>query len=386
MGRSRGNATEDRWGPGAMMIGALNSIELPPDGEFRRNCIIPAESRGVDVDTHYDFHTLIYDAFYIPGKRSICLICPKLLNFETLIRGGKFTADGEDLRIASIWQFKRYTQIWLRCRRKPTHLRFQHGSFDAKIPLPQEQSELFRGLNCAVLKSKDNDLNWVRDWTDYHVRVHGLQGLVFFDNGSSRYQPSDTLETLRKVPGIKQAQIISAPFKFGHPHSVDLLFLQVGLLNIARLRFLSLASAVLCTDLDELVKPVFQSDIFSATRRSPLGYLLFRGRWRHAMFMNSTDPVRHSDHFYRKLDDSCSPTKYCINPRGLCGFSHWDIHGAVRGFLKDILTTSKFEYWHCRQISTNWKYDRTDSEKHLLEIDPETARIFDEVFGRQSAA
>ena len=365
-----------------MMIGVLNSIELPQNGELKRDCIIPEESRGLDAETDYDFHTLVYDAFYIPSKRSICLICPKLLNFEKFIREGKFTADGEDLRIASIWRFKRYAQIWLRCRRKPTHLRFQHELFDAKIPLPQEQSELFRGLNCAVLKSKDNDLNWVRDWTEYHVRVHGLQGVTFFDNASSRYEPSDILETIRKVPGIKQAQIISAPFRFGCSRSLDTLFLQVGLLNIARLRFYSQASAVLCTDLDELVKPVFQSDIFSATWRSPLGYLLFRGRWRYAMPIPGIDSVRHADHFYRKLDNTCRSTKYCINPQGPCGFSHWDVHGAVRGFLKDFLTTSKYEYWHCRQISTNWKYDRTESEKHLLEIDPETASVFDEVFGR----
>ena len=365
------------------MIRNLSGIELPPHDEFRRDCILPPELYGPDIDDHYDFHTLIYDAFYVSRKRSICLICPKLLNFERLIREGKFTADGEDIRISSIWQFKRYAQIWLRCRRKPANLRFQHGSLDATIPIAQEQSEVFRGLNCAVLKSKDNDLVWIRDWAQYHVRVHGLQGVIFFDNASTRYDPSDILETLRKVPGLQRAQVISAPFRFGYKRFGDTMFLQVALLNIARLRFCSQAAAVLCTDLDELVKPVPPAGIFAATRRSPLGYLLFRGRWRHAGPTGDIDAVRHASHVYRTLDDMCPATKYCISPQGLCGFSHWDVHGAVRGFLKNYLTTSKIEYWHCRQITTNWKYDRGASGVDQLEIDPETARILGECFAAE---
>jgi hypothetical protein len=370
-------------GPVPVMIGKLSGIELPPHDEFRRDCILPQELRGPDIDNHYDFHTLIYDAFYVPGKRSICLICPKLLNFESLIREGRFTADGENIRISSIWQFKRYAQIWLRCRRKPANLRFQHGTLDATMPIPQDQSELFRGLNCAVLKSKDNDLAWIRDWAQYHVGVHGLQGLIFFDNASTRYEPADIVETLQKVPGLQRAQVISAPFRFGHKRYSDTMFLQVGLLNIARLRFCSQAAAVLCTDLDELVKPVPPAGIFAATRRSPLGYLLFRGRWRHSRCMNNIDAVLHSSHVYRTRDDMCPATKYCVSPQGLCGFSHWDVHGAVRGFLKNYLTTSKIEYWHCRQISTSWKFDRGTSEADQLEIDPETARILGESFAAE---
>ena len=358
-----------------MMIGKLNSIELPPTDEYRRDYIVPPALRDSDTDHQYDFHTLIYDAFYIPSKRSICLICPKLLNFERLIREGKFSADGKDLRVASIWHFKRYSQVWLRCASKPTLLRFQHGAFDATIPVPQEQWDLFRGLNCAVTKSKDNDLNWIKDWAEFHVRVHGLQGIVFFDNLSSRYEPEDILETFRNVQGLQRAQVISAPFRFGCKHQGDTMFLQVSLLNIARLRFCAKAAAVMCTDVDELIKPVPPHGIFAATRRSPLGYLLFRGRWLDADLIKSGERVRHSDHIYRRQNDRSQMTKFCIDPQGLCGFSHWDIHGAVRGFLKDFLTTSKIEYWHFRQISTSWKYDRSYSNEYDLEVNPEAADV-----------
>jgi len=83
---------------------------------------------------------------------------------------------------------------------------------------------------------------------------------------------------------------------------------------------------------------------------------------------------------YRRLDDRSPSTKYCIDPQGFCRFSHWDVHGAVRGFLKNILITSKIEYWHCRQINTNWQYDRSHSPEHRLEHDRTAEDVLGKVF------
>jgi hypothetical protein len=82
------------------MIGALQTIQLPKSPEFTRDYIVPEQLRSPEIEGQYDFHTLIYDAFYISRKRSICLICPKLLNFEMLLRQGTFTADRETLHSA----------------------------------------------------------------------------------------------------------------------------------------------------------------------------------------------------------------------------------------------------------------------------------------------
>jgi len=362
------------------MLGRLNSIVLPSHDEFKRHYVVPVNLRDANSDNQYDFHTLVYDAFYIPSKRAICLICPRLFNFEEVIRKGTFTAEGEKLRIASIWNFKRYSQIWIRCRRYPAHLGFQHGSFHTTIQVSQEQKDLFRGLNCAILKSKNNDLRWIKDWAHYHVHVHGLQGLIVFDNASNRYEPQDVLETLQNVPGLRSVQVIPTPFTYGCKHRGETKFLQVGILNIARLRFYVSAAAVLCTDVDELVGPVGENGIFAATRHSPLGYQLFRGRWLDSVPRKSGEAARHSDHVYRRLDDRSPSTKYCIDPQGFCRFSHWDVHGAVRGFLKNILTTSKIEYWHCRQINTNWQYDRSHSPEHRLEHDRTAEDVLGKVF------
>lgn len=367
------------------MIGSLQTVRLPSP-EFRRDYIVPQALHSPEVEGQYDFQTLVYDAFYLSRKRSICVICPKLLNFESLLRQGIFTADGDPLRISAIWHFKRFSQVWLRYARKPAQLRFQSGAFGTTLPIQDEQSDLFRGLNCAVTLSKDNDLQWVRDWAHYNVQVHGLQALVFFDNNSSRYEPTDLLATLRSVSGVQQALVIPAPLPYGCTQFGDARFLQVALLNIARLRFFSSAAAVLCTDIDELVAPVAPSGIFAATRRSPLGYLLFRGRWRDAKAPPHGERLRHGDHVYRHENDRHVATKYCINPQGPCGFSHWDVHGAVRGFLKTYLTTSKVEYWHCRQLSTNWGEVRSTIQADGLVIAPETAKIFAECFATNACA
>lgn len=197
--------------------------------------------------------------------------------------------------------------------------------------------------------------------------------------------PLRSLATMQSVRGLQMAQLIPTPLPYGCKQYGDARFLQVGVLNIARLKFFSSAAAVLCTDIDELMKPVAPAGIFAATRASPLGYLLFRGRWRDAKPPMQGERLLHSGHVYRREDDLCAATKYCINPQGLFGFSHWDVHGAVRGFLKNYLTTSKVEYWHCRQLSTNWSYSRSTIEADGLEIDPETARVFGEVFDAEAA-
>lgn len=74
-----------------------------------------------------------------------------------------------------------------------------------------QDRESFRGLRCAVLKSRNNDLAWVMDWAKYHVIVHGLEGLIFFDNGSDRYAVEDVSRTLLEVDILQTVRVLSAP-------------------------------------------------------------------------------------------------------------------------------------------------------------------------------
>ncbi len=185
-----------------MTIEVLNWMKLPDSLGIERD--IPMELRNVHTDGQYDFHTLFYDAIFVPQSRSICLICPKLLNFSAVVKDGVFTSKDQRLKPRFKRQYKRYDEIWLRCSGVPDSLRFRFGSFDCEVPVDIQDKATFKGLRCALLKSKDNELAWIKDWAEYNVKVHGLQGLVFFDNDSEKYSTEDVHNALLEINGLEK--------------------------------------------------------------------------------------------------------------------------------------------------------------------------------------
>lgn len=365
-----------------MSIIQLNGVTLPAQ-TYRRNTREPFASFDDSFQKHYDFNTLFYDAFWVAAHKAICLVAPPLLNFEEVLTHGQFDVEGRGLWVVRIQRYKRFAIIWLQgCETPPRILRFHYRGFSATVAVPTDETNAFAGLKCGVIKSRDNDLIWLKDWAHYHVRIHGMNGLVVFDNASVKYGVEEVAEALAEVDGLKEVRVASAPYTFGVPGQVDTRFLQVALLNIARLRFLSRAAGVLSIDPDELVAPTSEGSIFETARRSMFGYVLFRGRWRHPWTGPATHRPRHFDHVFKTAQGEHISTKYCICPRGLFGFSHWDVHGAVRGTFKNLFVNDDLEYWHCRQITTNWEYLRTVPEEGLL-LAQETRKVMDHAFPKE---
>lgn len=363
---------------------SLNSAYIPANARVRRDAVIPPECRGDNFEEQYDYTTIVYDAIYFPKSNRICLVCPKLYNLDALIRRGVFQSDQEKLKLRSIRKRPRYDEIWLSSENDIHKINFRCDDFSVEIGLSEAENNLLSNLNAATLKSKNNSLEWIRDWAEYHQRVHNLQAIILFDNGSDAYSIQDIELTLNSVKGIRKFIVIGASHRFGprctggFKHNAK--FFQAAMLNIARLRFLNKSKSVLCTDLDELVAPIDGSDIFQVTRNSFFGYKLFRGKWRHASPCKNFAP-RHRDHVYRRRIDSCHNTKYCIAPSGPFGFSHWEVHGAIKGFLKDAMTSKNLYYIHCHEITTNWKNNRGAPPADEMIIDNETKEILRNAFG-----
>ena len=271
---------DERRAGAAVTISSLNGLTL--DAKYRRDANIASVAAETDFAQHYDFRTLFYDAFHVSHKRAVCLICPPLLNFKPSVQRARFRDAGGALRGPAIHSHKRFSEVWLSHASGSGRLNLGFDGEPLSAQISPDENQSFANLNCAVIKSKNNDLQWIYDWADYYVKVHNLQGLVFFDNCSDKYDLPDIAATLAKVAGLRRAVVVSAPYTFGVYAFNDTLFLQVALLNIARLRFLARARAVLCVDLDELVAPMSEGSVFDATVATLLGYLLFEGRWREA--------------------------------------------------------------------------------------------------------
>lgn len=378
-------------------IETLSSLSLPDSLGFQRDHIVPELARPPRYNEQYDSHTLFYDAFFVPKDLTIRLVCPRLLNFETILKEATFTSNGENLKPRLRRRNWRNDEISLDCSTSPTELRIRFRSMDVEILLGTQNLESFRGLRCAVLKSKNNDLAWITDWATYHVKVHGLEGLVIFDNDSDQYRVEDVSRALSKVEGLRTFRVLSADFPFGPtadgPDLHKAKFLQGGLVEIARFRYLQSAASVLLVDIDELVSPIPKSNIFALAERSFLGYISIPGRWQY-LHRTIMAPTRHMDHVYVSHTDAPCRSKYCVVPQGRLGGLYWDLHSLgcgrsplslicrtiLRGVIRRIQTTDKARFWHCRKITTNWKYVRDTPPPELLLLDPESKETLDRVF------
>ncbi|MEL6678106.1 MAG: hypothetical protein AAFQ51_05320 [Pseudomonadota bacterium] len=280
-------------------------------------------------------------------------------------------------------RLRRYEEVWLWAPRGAQRLTFHHGDLELTCAVTGQDRETFRGLKAGVTLSRNNDLAWIRDWVRFHVRQHGLEAMLFFDNGSDLYGLEDIEDVLAGVRGLKTFRVVSAPHPFGpmgrKPHAFRSNFLQPALLNLARIRFLSRAKAVLQADIDELFVPKNDQTVFDAALASPFGYALFDGSWRYAPRIAGDRP-RHADHVFHDPQSARPETKYCIRPKSLFGHIHWEVHGVVKGFMKKRFIHPGIRYLHCAQISTNWKAVRGIPHPERLERDPMAEALMAEMF------
>jgi hypothetical protein len=145
-------------------------------------------------------------------------------------------------------------------------------------------------------------------------------------------------------------------------------FLQAGLTNLARDRFLGAARAVLVNDVDELVVRHGTATIFDATAASRGGFLKFRGAWRMAAPAGGGIP-RHRDHWLVPQDGKLEcPTKYCAVPGGRLRRYSWGTHNLDRLWFSARHETTDFGYLHCRDISSRWKGARGASDRGLEDM------------------
>ncbi|SNS16228.1 hypothetical protein [Tropicimonas sediminicola] len=343
---------------------------------LRREVLVPEGARGEGFDAAYDWTTVWYDA--VQRDREILLVCPKLLNFKALIADGALKVDGQPARIARRESFRRHDIVRLRTGAPATRLSTSAGRWQGESGVSPDQSALFAGLNASLHISRDNRPEWIADWARFHIAEHGLEAMLVMDNASETYPPEAILDALAGT-GLKRAVVLRVPQPYGPVRQKKggggAKFLQPAMLNLARLRFLHRARAVLNVDLDELVWTRAGS-VFDATVASRFGFVTFEGRWRMPS-LDAEPPFHHADHRFLRYKDAPCPTKYCLRPDGWRARIGWDVHRPETWLPTGALKRTDFGYWHCRGVTTNWKsYDRLGFDKIGPE-DPFTAETLD---------
>ncbi|MFQ6546551.1 hypothetical protein AADZ90_001235 [Aestuariibius sp. 2305UL40-4] len=318
---------------------------------FSRAIPVPERYRTEGYEAAFDAETLWYDAVAVGGQT--LLICPKLGSLGRLVRAGQFTVDGRAVPVRRVRRYRRHDVVELAGSGLVVSLEADGQRFGSAVS--RDETGLFAGMNAHVAITKDNDPVWIEDFARFHVQHHGLAGVLLFDNGSVRVPPEEAAAALARA-GVRRAVVVPAPFPYGPrgkpPYARRTKFLQTALLNIARLRFLGRARAVLQCDIDELVWSQ-DARIFDMAAESRLGLVRFAGRWMTPE-KGQAGPFRHRDHRFRRAKDPDCPTKYCIRPQSFFGRRSWDVHD-LEGLPSVGSVSGAAGYLHCRGISTDWK-------------------------------
>jgi hypothetical protein len=349
----------------------LSAVRIDPACGILREPARPADLRDATYAAKYDWDTLFYDVYR--AGRHVVFQGPPFLNLLGPLKSSAPFRQAwgfPRFRARHIGQKKR-GEIWLRSDAKHIALDGPLGHYD--IAVQPDMAPLFAGRRVITTLSKDNDLRWIADWVRFYVRLHGADGVVFYDNGSGAYTLAELQARLDDAAGgAFPAIAVNWPYPYGPQGGMagavnsveadwDSDFCQTGSLQHARHRFLRHARSVLNVDIDELVLGPESQSIFAATEASKGRFIKFPGRWigTHADAAIARATCRHADFVYRDLPDELAcPPKWCVVPGKADRLADsWSVHNLFGARANAVIDTS-FSYRHMRGITNSWKEDR----------------------------
>lgn len=374
---------EEEAGPGRIV--SVQSAVLPDDSVVTRIPSRPPEFRGPDFDARFDFRTLVFDAVGSPDGRTVRLLCPALLNLrESILRARIEARPSGQLCGFTHRALDRHEEMLVEVEPGTTALEIacDLGRFMVEVSPPR--FDWFAGERVLLTLSRNNELVWLQDWARFHRDRHGATALLLYDNGSTRYGVDELLAALEEVEGLNRIVVVRWPFRHGPPgHGSkrywDSNFSQLGMFADARWRFLQEARSVLNCDVDELVMSRSGDSIFAATERSRPGVTAFFGDWVFGIEnvtrpLDDARPARFTDYrhalapvvTYRygvipRHPMRCNP-KWAVVPARCPPGAQWHTH-TINGWWRARLVSRDFRFRHFREISTNWKYDRSERER-----------------------
>ncbi|MFQ1701784.1 hypothetical protein ACJ5NV_14445 [Loktanella agnita] len=362
-------------------IHQLGTVKAPQDCFGRRDAPPQAVIKDDAFWDRYDCDTLIYDTIWDADRKRLRLVMPKPFNFADPLLQGRFCIDDQPVK-PRLHKFQRFDLIDFMAERAD-RLNLTTADTQINIPISSAQPNRFAGRNVIYTMIHNDDLAWVHDWALAHQRNHGADAVLIANNGSTAYTSDALAATLATVPGIAVADVLEVPLPYGPTGGASTAlgnakFLQTACLNLVRDRFFQQARAVLLCDVDELVTGPDGQSIFDATVQSLTKYKPFTGVWRYADAPAPT--IRHADHILRHHTKKICASKYCIVPDSFFGRMCWSVHSLENVNRRIFRPRNRFQFYHCRSISTSWKNNRRATTKHGCEPDPATEAFMRRTF------
>lgn len=378
------------------MIVHIPTIAIPRSTGLRRDPPRALENRQADYEDKFDFNTLIFDAIYLPDTRSVILICPPAMNLESVWKAARFIDSrnqGQTFPFELV-KLDRLLEVIV-SDVDPTSkesISLEIAGQPIPLPIADDQSNIFSERKVLFTVSRDNDLGWITDWAEYHAKVHGIDGVLLFDNGSTSYSCAELSAALSMVSELKAIQVVDWRALWGPtagPSGLwDSNFGQHGAFEVARWRFLREASLVVNADIDELLLPLSDKDLKSACEASQFGAIHFVSRW--VVGISGVTPA-HTKTGHRDFTHLLPPgdprarQKWAICPRRAANIMQWRTHHLPR-YASEKILTADFEIRHFREVNTGWKESRKhrhNADDPGICVDGRLIEIFDRIGWRR---
>jgi hypothetical protein len=342
---------------------------------------LPGRHRPQAFYDAFDSRTVFYDCFWHDDGEAILLVGPPALNLASELKRVRFVAAPSGATVRARFHPSLSTMI-TELSGAPagtTAIRFSIGGEHFELPVQPSDTRELAGRRILFSINRDNELAWIREWAEFHARVHGTDAVILFDNGSARYGTGDVDAVLREVPGLTHVGVLSWPHRFGPIDPAVKVnpfwprFLQIGSMSVVLRRYGMRAAGLLDCDIDELAGTRSGVSIYDLARRSRGGLVAFQGEWVEAV---PAGGLRHRDFRLSHRDREAARSqnrKWALDPsRGwvrklsVHPYWHW-IEG--RPFWAKAMPRDAF-YLHYKAISTNWKQQRTEAPAGELVSQP----------------
>lgn len=347
------------------------SVLLPDDSLIKRVSIRPDNLRQTDYEDKYDYLTLCYDVFFSNGY--VYLSGPPAYGLEKLFQDATFYLDDEDVSSKiEVIMMDRAQRVRIPAKVKPTEMIWENSVFRRRITVTDNENSLFRNKNTIFTLSKNNDLNWIRDWIVFYRDKYQIDSVLLYDNSSQSYNLEEMATFLAKEDLKVDIVLVDWPYKYGPQGSVkdnlpwDSDFCQHGAMENAKEKYLKDANTVFNVDIDELVFIKNKTNFY--TKLNEYGIIHIPGIWISAeprLAHEFNNVKTYQDYICINRNEIFSPYKWAVSPKHIKFECQWTTHKVVslgNDLRKFVLKISyKDNYYHFKAINTSWKYDRLGS-------------------------
>lgn len=359
-------------------------ITLDANLGVKRESIRPLRYRDSDFDEKYDHDTLLYDAFWSADYSHIILIAPPFRNLLDNVKSMRLIAHPalQPCKFL-IKTLDRHSHIIVEAPTDTETIELLGSLGNFRVPIKKNLYFLFSGKKVLLTKSRNNIVDWIKDWACFYRDIHEADAILIYDNNSDQYSADYLASRLSELSKFSQIVVVDWPFKFGpqgdsNNRHWDSDYCEFAILEHARRMFLSKAKGVVNCDIDELLVSNCDMTIFDALERSSSGVLSYRGNWMPGIEGHTRSPsnsafLRHRDFEYYtrvtkkfkyklfpRYSNRCAK-KWSVIPSRCPENSQWATH-RIKGWLPAYALTQSFAYRHFKEISTSWKYARRDRD------------------------